>query len=423
MHLTTTFVLLVSFILLGVHAELIAVLQIFRHGQRTPINFYPNDPYKDPSYWGGLAGGQLTNVVRHGQRIPVKFFPTSKYLDGEYWGNLGAGQLTNEGKRQLFALGQYTRRRYPNFLPLKYNASSFHAYTTDVDRTHMSAQSNIYSLFPATDEQVWRRNLNWQPIPIHPISRDEFWGDSACPNFYILRTEALNDKLSQSIDEEYAGVYKYISKYSGLDIKSYFQIHTVFDNFKIQEDVGLPLPDWSKAVYPEPITSIAGWLFEVFSRTTQMKRLIKGRFLNKVVEYFEKMADDPKSSEKYQFYSGHDSNIASLLNSFGSFNPPYPPDFASTVYIELHFESWRHVVKVFSKDGDNVKQISVNGCSLSCPLSKFKEVLSDILIDKETYDEECSNIKDTSGLKKLLLADSNTHKITTEEVRETSFIT
>ncbi|CAG9834466.1 unnamed protein product [Diabrotica balteata] len=365
----------------------------------------------------------VVQVVRHGQRTPVRFFPTNKYSDRSYWGNLGSGALTNEGKRQHFALGQYTRRRYPNFLPLKYNASSFLAYTTDVERTHMSAQSNVYSLFPATDEQVWHRNVNWQPIPIHPISIDEFWGDSSCANFYKLRTEALNDELSQSINEEYAEVYKYINKYSGLDIRSYYQIHTVFDDFKIQEDVGLPLPDWAKAVYPEPITSIAGWFFEVFSRTIQMKRLIKGRFLNKVVEYFEQMAVDPSSCEKYQFYSGHDSNIASLLNSFGSFRPPYPPNFASTVYIELHFESWQHVVKVFSKDGDNVKQISVNGCTLSCPLSKFKEVLSEILIDKETFDEECSNIKDTSALKKFLLADSNTSRVTTEEIRKTSFLT
>ncbi|KAJ8941635.1 hypothetical protein NQ318_010661 [Aromia moschata] len=33
---------------------------IFRHGERTPIMFYPTDPYQNSSYWDGL--GQLTKL-------------------------------------------------------------------------------------------------------------------------------------------------------------------------------------------------------------------------------------------------------------------------------------------------------------------------------------------------------------------------
>ncbi|XP_028135702.2 prostatic acid phosphatase [Diabrotica virgifera virgifera] len=334
----------------------------------------------------------VVQVVRHGQRTPITFFPTNKYSDRSYWGNLGPGQLTNEGKRQHYELGQYTRKRYSNFLPLKYNESSFAAYTTDVDRTHMSAQCNVYSLFPAFEEQMWHRNVNWQPIPIHPISIDVFSGEPACPNYNVLRAAMLDDDLSQSIDAKYARVYNYINRYTGLKIKSFSEIRTVFDDFKIQVDVGLPLPDWAKAVYPEPVTSIAGWLFESFTRTDEMKRFATGRFLNNILEYFENMSEDCTYSQKYQFYSGHDLNIASILNSFGAFNPPYPPQFASTVYMELHLEDWEPVVKVFSKDGNKIKQISVNGCPLSCPLSEFREVLSPVIVDKITLDEECRQI-------------------------------
>ncbi|XP_072387070.1 prostatic acid phosphatase-like [Diabrotica undecimpunctata] len=359
----------------------------------------------------------VVQVVRHGQRTPVRFFPTNKYSDMSYWGNLGPGQLTNEGKRQHYELGQYTRKRYSNFLPLKYNGSSFYAYTTDVERTHMSAQCNVYSLFPAFEEQVWRRNVNWQPIPIHPISIDDFSGEPACPNFHVVRATILDDDLSQSIDAKYAAVYKYINKYSGLNIKSFNDIHPVFDDFKIQVDVGLPLPDWAKAIYPEPITSIAGWLFESYSRTYQMKRLATGRFLNNIVEYFENMSENCSYSQKYQFYSGHDLNIASILNSFGAFNPPYPPQFASTIYMELHVENWQHVVKVFSKDGNNIKQISVSGCTLSCPLSKFRQVLSRVLIDKDTLDEECRQIEEVSELSQQSL------KFAAESLKANSFLT
>lgn len=37
--------------------------QLYRHGDRTPIDPYPNDPWKDPAHW--TAGwGQLTNVSK-----------------------------------------------------------------------------------------------------------------------------------------------------------------------------------------------------------------------------------------------------------------------------------------------------------------------------------------------------------------------
>lgn len=50
---------------------------IYRHGDRTPVNPYPTDPWKNESLW------------------PVKF-----------------GQLTNIGKRQHYALGKWFRKRY-----------------------------------------------------------------------------------------------------------------------------------------------------------------------------------------------------------------------------------------------------------------------------------------------------------------------
>lgn len=36
--------------------------QIFRHGQRVPIEFYPNDPYANLSFWEA-SPGQLTKVI------------------------------------------------------------------------------------------------------------------------------------------------------------------------------------------------------------------------------------------------------------------------------------------------------------------------------------------------------------------------
>lgn len=50
---------------------------IYRHGDRTPVDTYPTDPWRNESLW------------------PVKF-----------------GELTNIGKMQQYALGQWLRKRY-----------------------------------------------------------------------------------------------------------------------------------------------------------------------------------------------------------------------------------------------------------------------------------------------------------------------
>ena len=50
---------------------------IFRHGDRTPVETYPTDPYRNESLW------------------PVRF-----------------GELTNTGKEQHYQLGKWFRQRY-----------------------------------------------------------------------------------------------------------------------------------------------------------------------------------------------------------------------------------------------------------------------------------------------------------------------
>lgn len=57
------------------HVRYAAIL--YRHGDRTPVDQFPTDPYQNESLW------------------PVRF-----------------GQLTNTGKKQQFALGQWLRARY-----------------------------------------------------------------------------------------------------------------------------------------------------------------------------------------------------------------------------------------------------------------------------------------------------------------------
>lgn len=115
-----------------------------------------------------------------------------------------------------------------------------------------------------------------------------------------------------------------------------------------------------------------------------------GPLLYKWLEYFEAMKEDPTSKPKFQMYSGHDFNIASILNSLGGYDPPFPPEFACSLYLELRKKSCgTYYVTAWRKNGDDMEQFSIHGCDLDCPLTQVKSRLADILVDADTRDSEC----------------------------------
>ena len=54
-----------------------------------------------------------------------------------------------------------------------YSSDEVFVRSTDIDRTLMSAESHLAGLFPPTDDQLWNPSLQWQPIPVHTVSKDE----------------------------------------------------------------------------------------------------------------------------------------------------------------------------------------------------------------------------------------------------------
>lgn len=115
-----------------------------------------------------------------------------------------------------------------------------------------------------------------------------------------------------------------------------------------------------------------------------------GVWLNTVVTYFEAMWDDATFSPKYQMYSAHDTNIASILKTIGAFNDIWP-QFASTIYFELRNISNKATVNVWHKNEDILEPVVVEGCSFNCTLTKFKSVLEKFILDNDTWETECAS--------------------------------
>ncbi|CAG9864600.1 unnamed protein product [Phyllotreta striolata] len=336
--------------------NLIAVVQIYRHGQRTPVMFYNSDPYAD------------LNI---------------------YWAGLDLGQLTNEGKRQHYALGQFTRNRYSDWLPKVYNKADIYVQSTDVDRTHMSAQANVYGLYPATGSQVWRKYVNWQPIPIHPSDPRVVTSSNSCPAYYELYAKLANEEEFINLDKQYSSLYQYVSEKTGLNVTTFSDLIQFYDALHIEEQVGYSLPSWTSSFYPEPLSTLAAKTYQSLSYNTPMKRLTTGVLLNEIIQYFELMATNPTAKPKYQMYSCHDTNVFPILNSIGQ-TPTKPLPFAVSLWFELRLVNSEPTVQLWMKSDGDFSRLSINGCSLDCPLSEVKAYWKELLLDVDGLDKECA---------------------------------
>nr|XP_023018946.1 prostatic acid phosphatase-like [Leptinotarsa decemlineata] len=338
-------------------STLISVVQVYRHGQRTPITHYANDPYSASEYW------------------PV-----------------APGQLTNTGKTQHFRLGRYTRERYNASLPSAYSSDFLHIQTTDVDRTHMSAQCNVLGLFPPTPTEQWNPDIAWSPIPIHPSDPNIILSLPKCEAYFEeLNSVLVNETFYKDIDEEYRDLYAYLTEHSGENVSSVSGVSSIFDSLFIENEFGYTLPSWTEAVFPEPISTLAGYLYQSYGYSTKLARLSAGTFLNEVIEHFEKMRNNSSSAQFFRMYSAHDINIAQILSALGAYYEPHVPYFASTIYFELwkSFLGTYHV-NVYYKQKEVIEKITPKGClQFDCGLNNLKKQLSDVLIDINTKAKEC----------------------------------
>ncbi|KAI4591280.1 hypothetical protein MJG53_020289 [Ovis ammon polii x Ovis aries] len=302
--------------------------QVFRHGDRSPIETFPNDPIKESSWPQGF------------------------------------GQLTQLGMAQHYELGEYIRKRYENFLNESYKHEQVHVRSTDIDRTLMSAMTNLAALFPPEGISIWNPSLPWQPIPVHtvPVSEDQllYLPFRNCPRFQELQSETLISEEFQKRLHPYKDFIEVLPKLTGYHDQDLFGIWSkVYDPLFCEGVHNFTLPSWATE-----------------DTMTKLKEISELSLLS--------LYGIHKQKEKSRLQGGNGLQMA--LDVYNGILPPY----ASCHMMELYFQEGEYFVEMYYRNETQYEPhpLTLPGCTPSCPLTKFVELVAPVI--SQDWSMECA---------------------------------
>lgn len=308
----------------------------------------------------------VAELCRHGDRTPLAEFP-SDALPVSRWPE-GVGQLTAIGQRAHYDLGKRLRDRYveTGFLSSSYSAREIYVRSTDVDRTLMSAHSQLAGLFPPGSASNYDVRVKFgkdalhenegglphlfQPVPIHTESKTNdmvLLPGANCPrHVQLMHQKRLSDEFIEKTNQE-ADFLKAAGRIAQVDDPDSF---TIFDLEKLSDTWtcfaahSVPLPDAATPDIVSRARNLSNWLVTFGNTGLEVNRLRAGLVLNTVREYMA-MAELEEESQlpvtlkgkvrKFLLLSAHDTTVAATLAALRVFNNEFPP-YNSTIIWELY---------------------------------------------------------------------------------------
>ncbi|XP_066485259.1 prostatic acid phosphatase-like [Tiliqua scincoides] len=347
------------------------------------------------------TGRELTFVLliyRHGDRSPIENYPKGLHNEGEW--PQGYGQLTTVGMQQQYELGQYIRERYAGFLSPEYKREEVLIESTELDRTIMSALSNLAGLFPPSGDQIWNPDIHWQPIPVHivpkrynPKLRFPIFD---CPLYLELLRETMASNEFQARIQPYEEFLKQIALFSGYDLNTLrsldnFKLWHVQDSLFCESVHNFTLPEWATEDVRAKLADLTmlslSSLFGIYKRV-EKARLQGGLLVKSIVETLFNAAQYPET-RKMLVYSAHDTTLGALQIALNIYNERLPPYAACQIFELYKEDNGQHTIEMHFRNDTSKEPYrqTLPGCSSACPVLKFAELVQPII----TFDwrKEC----------------------------------
>ncbi|XP_033124635.1 prostatic acid phosphatase-like [Anneissia japonica] len=331
---------------------------------------------------------QLVNVVyRHGDRSPTNAYPNDHYKE-DHWPQ-GFGQLLQSGMVRQHELGQFLRIKYIDFLNATYIRTQITVRSTDVDRTLMSAACNLAGLYPPAGHQIWNSTIPWQPIPVHdvPVAEDYLLRTDGvkCPLYDKLYAEVLNSPEVKKENEDNKEFLEYVSEMAGynttLKISDLWHLH---DPVFVEKSNNLSLPDWITDEVFKNLTLLSDIGMVNLFKGKKISKLKGGNLVQQMIKNMNEKINPTDSAFKnmaFYMYSAHDTTLAAFLTALQIYNGIQPP-YATCVGVELwKNDNMQPYVKIWYRNDSTTDPYSLTlpGCNVTCLLDDFKQLTKDIL--------------------------------------------
>ncbi|XP_044172917.1 prostatic acid phosphatase-like [Acropora millepora] len=320
---------------------------------------------------------RMANVVyRHGDRSPVSGFKTDIHMN--FWPQ-GLGQLTQSGMMQEFILGQFLRDRYVDkLINSSYRFSEVYVRSSDRDRCIMSAQTQLNGLYPPHGKQVWRPNLDWQPVGVHVVPANEDYllrpYDYNCPRLSEVLEMSKQEPEYVNTTKKYKDDLSYISLHAGGSY-SLSNMYQVYDTLFCEKTHNLSLPDWAtNGTIWEDMRNMNNfglmWMFKGREKAKLTGGSLVGEFIKNMKAHLE------PTSKKLYIYSAHDTTVVALLSALNLFDG-IQPAYSSAVMVELYSDPEDHnknlTVRILYRFGQSSKPriLKLPTCTVFCPLDQF----------------------------------------------------
>ncbi|CAG2059124.1 unnamed protein product [Timema podura] len=127
-----------------------------------------------------------------------------------------------------------------------------------------------------------------------------------------------------------------------------------------------------------------------FLRSPREENSTLGPLIDEIVSLMiDKQMGQLNPDRKLFMYSGHDSQVFSLLRALRVFNGLHVP-YAAAVLIELRRAGDNHVVTVMYRNTTRTEPylLRIPGCDTQCPLKTFVQLMKDLI--PVNYEMECA---------------------------------
>lgn len=345
----------------------------------------------------------IAEVCRHGARSPWAYAPWDN--DGRW---TASEQITPSGLRMQYLLGYELRNRFilqEQFLSQNYRDGEVYAYSTDYNRTIMSAQSQMLGLYPSGTGPEIAPEVTKKAVP--PIAvRDlnvitDALGNHALPNrtqiipIHSEVTEqtlildplggpcqALNElslarRSSSGLNEiydKYPDVISAVASYLNLtNLDAIEQFNPIYDSLFANRFHGYDIPEvFKNETLYERMSNLNLEVYKYLYYTdTRMLKLQSSLLLRDIADYMN-YARLGQTVRKFTLYSGHDTTILPLLASLNITTDAWPT-YASSIFFILSYDTKTGFqVTVYYND----EAVILKDCSVSpCPFAKFAEII------------------------------------------------